>query len=204
MSTITALSSVGTAAAASLLVLIATWADVSPASIVVLVVLVARLSGQVQALVRTLTQLANSLPAVGDIVDLRRDAEAAREAPTADAPSRRRVLSNDPSVPMLEFRNVTFSYPSSSAGVRDLNLVVPSGGITAISGPSGAGKSTTADLALGLLAPESGEVLVGGEVLRARDLSWWRQHIAYVPQETTLMASTLRDNLVWSVARRRR
>ena len=199
VSTITALTSVGTAAAAALLVLVSSWADVSPASIVVLLVLIARLSGQVQGFVRTLTQLANSLPAVGDIVELTDAAQAARETPPSDGPSDRRVLADDPSVPMLEFRNVTFRYASSGGGVCGLNMVVPRGGITAISGPSGAGKSTTADLALGLLAPDSGEVLVGGEVLHARDLPWWRNHVAYVPQETVLMAGTLRDNLVWSV-----
>ena len=102
---------------------------------------------------------------------------------------------------MLEFRNVSFRYPSSGGGVWGLNMVIPCGGITAIAGPSGAGKSTAADLALGLLAPDAGEVLVGGEVLQAADLSWWRQHVAYVPQETMLIAGTLRDNLVWSVHR---
>ncbi len=112
MSTITALSSVGTAAAASMLVLVSVWADVSPASIVILVVLVARLSGQVQGLVRTLTQLANSLPAVGDIVDLTTDAQAAREAPAGQWASGRRDLTDDPSIPILEFRNVTFRYAS--------------------------------------------------------------------------------------------
>ena len=199
MSTISALSSVGTAAAASLLVLIATWADVSPPSIVILVVLVARLSGQVQGLVRTLTQLANSLPAVGDLVDLTSAAQAAREAPVEDGPAPQRALPDDTSIPILEFRNVTFRYASSGGGVQGLDMVVPRGGITAIAGPSGAGKSTAADLALGLLEPDAGDVLVGGEVLHASDLSWWRRHVAYVPQETVLMAGTLRDNLVWSV-----
>lgn len=200
MSTITALSSVGTAIAASLLVLISTWADVSPASIVVLVVLIARLSGQVQGLVRTMTQLANSLPAVGDIIDLTERAERAREAQGDDGVSKRGRLTDDPSIPILEFRDVTFRYESSGGGVIGLSLVVPRGEITALAGPSGAGKSTTADLALGLLEPDSGEVLVSGEALRASDLSWWRQHVAYVPQETVLLAGTLRDNLTWSVS----
>jgi ATP-binding cassette subfamily C protein len=199
VSAITALTSVGTAVAAASLVLVSTWADVSPASIVVLLVLIARLSGQVQGFVRTLTQLANSLPAVGDIMELTDAAQTARETSPSDGPSDRRVLSDDPSLPMLEFRDVTFRYASSGGGVCGLNMVVRRGEITAISGPSGAGKSTTADLALGLLEPDSGEILVGGEVLRSRDLPWWRHHVAYVPQETVLMAGTLRDNLVWSV-----
>ncbi len=105
---------------------------------------------------------------------------------------------------MLEFRDVTFHYATSGGGVSGLNMVVPRGGITALAGPSGAGKSTTADLALGLLQPDSGAVLVGGEPLQAEDLPWWRSHVAYVPQETVLLAGTLRDNLVWSVHARHR
>jgi ATP-binding cassette, subfamily C, bacterial len=198
-STITAVSSVGTAAAASMLVLVSTWADIPPASIVVMVVLIGRLSGQVQALVRTITYLANSLPAVSDIVKLTADAKAERETAADNARTRRRELDDDPSLPMLEFHDVTYRYPSSGGGVSHLTMIVPRGGITAIAGRSGAGKSTTADLALGLLEPDSGEILVAGEPLRAEDLPWWRSHVAYVPQETVLLAGTLRDNLIWSV-----
>lgn len=202
VSAITALSSVGTAAAAATLVLVSTWADVEPASIVVMVVLIGRLSVQAQALVRTTTYLANSLPAVGDIVQLTHDARAAREAPAERpdaAPSAARALPDDPALPILEFRGVTYRYPNSHGGVRGLDFVVPRGQITALAGPSGAGKSTTADLALGLLEPDEGEVLVAGTALRAGDLEWWRTHVAYVPQETALLAGTLRDNLTWSV-----
>jgi ATP-binding cassette subfamily C protein len=199
IATIGALTSVGTAAAASMLVLVSTWAEVSPASIVVMVILIGRLSGQVQSLVRSATQLANALPAVGDVVQLTGDARGAAEAPTGGATATRGNLTDDPTAPLLEFRNVTFRYVTSSGGVNGLSFVVPRGQITALAGPSGAGKSTTADLALGLLQPDSGEVLVAGEVLRSGDLPWWRRHIAYVPQETVLLAGTLRDNLVWSV-----
>jgi ATP-binding cassette subfamily C protein len=198
MSTITALSTVGTAAAASMLVLVSTWADVSPASIVVMVLLVGRLSGQVRSVVSTSISLANSLPAVGDIVQLTNQARSNREASEAEH-LRERSLPDDPVVPMLEFRDVKFRYASSGGGVEGLNLRVPRRGITALAGPSGAGKSTTADLALGLLQPDAGVVLVAGEPLRATDLAWWRSHVAYVPQETVLLPGTLRDNLVWSV-----
>ena len=199
MSTINALSSVGTAVAASMLVLVSTWADVPAASIVVMVVLISRLSGQVQSVVRSATQLANSLPAVSDIVQLTDGARAAAESPPDTTARQHHDLSDDPTVPMLEFRDVSFRYASSGGGVSGLNFVVPRGQITALAGPSGAGKSTTADLALGLLQPDSGAVVVGGEVLHEPDLAWWRSHVAYVPQETVLLAGTIRDNLTWSV-----
>lgn len=196
MTTISALTSVGTAAAAALLVGVSVWAGLEPAGIVVMVVLVGRLSSQTTALVRIATQLANSLPAVGDITRLAADAHRAVEVPGSAGRSGDPHL--DPSAPLVEFCDVSFAYPSSGGGVRNLDLVVPRGAITALSGVSGAGKSTTADLALGLLAPDSGEVRVGGQPLLSGDLAWWRGHVAYVPQESLLLPGTLRDNLAWS------
>ena len=39
---------------------------------------------------------------------------------------------------------------------------------------------------------------VAGEPLMPPDYTWWRTHVAYVPQETVLVPGTLRENLVWS------
>lgn len=66
-----------------------------------------------------------------------------------------------------------------------------------LSGESGAGKSTLVDVILGLLRPETGEVLVDGE--RLRDLEAWRRRIGYVPQQTVLVPGTVWQNLTWSL-----
>jgi ABC-type multidrug transport system fused ATPase/permease subunit len=206
MSSVAAVTSVGMALAASTLVLGATWLDVSPTSIVVMVVLVNRLSGQVRTVVTAATQLANSLPAVGDITELTAEAQSAREVPTTTIDEQER--SEDPI--LLEFRDVSFRYPTGErgelpgdahAGVRSLSFTVPRGEITVITGPSGAGKSTTADLALGLLVADSGEVVADGRPLTIERLGAWRSTVAYVPQETVVLPGTLRDNLTWSVGR---
>jgi ATP-binding cassette subfamily C protein len=198
--TISAVSSVGMAVAAALLVLISVAAGVTPTSIVVILVLIARLNSQVQRLVSTIANLANALPAVRDMSELILAATDAVEVPEGSSTSRE-VLGVDPTVPILEFRQVTFHYAGTANGVSNLTMVVPTGDITALTGPSGAGKSTAADLALGLLEPQSGTVIVDGTELTAGDLAWWRRHIAYVPQETVLVPGTLRDNLAWSVKR---
>jgi ATP-binding cassette subfamily C protein len=215
MSTVSAMTSVGGATAAAALVGLAVWAGSEPASIVLIVILLRRLSGQVGGVVRTVTLLANSLPAVGDIIELTAAARSACELPgSADdaddtagssddvygvVEKQHRSLTVADGAPLLEFRDVGFTYPTSGGGVRNLNFVVRQGQITALSGPSGSGKSTTADLALGLLRPDIGEVLVNGQPLRASDLAWWRSHIAYVPQDPLLLPGSLRNNLVWSV-----
>jgi len=207
MATVSGLTTVGTAAAAAALVGVAVALGVEPTAIVVMVVLIGRLAGQVGSLVRTATQLANALPAVGDVTTL---AAAARHAAESNLPA------GDPAVgqsavgqsavgqghraPMVEFVGVAYTYPSSGGGISNVDLVVPRGAVTALTGPSGAGKSTTADVMLGLLWPDEGEVRVGGAPLVPAALGWWRSHVAYVPQESMLLPGTLRDNLVWSAS----
>lgn len=195
--TVTAFSSVVLAAAASVLVFVSVSLEVSPTSIVVILLLVARLARLAQTLGKTIAQLANSLPAVEDIATLTSQAREAVESPY-DASTRTSVETH-PDRPLLEFESVTYTYPDSDNGVHGISFDVPRGRITVLTGPSGSGKSTTADLSLGLLAPESGRVLVDGEELTREDLRWWRSHVAYVPQETVLIPSSLRSNLTWSI-----
>lgn len=63
--------------------------------------------------------------------------------------------------------------------------------------PSGVGKSTLLEVVLGLLRPDSGEVLVEGNPLR--QVRRWRGRIGYVPQHSALVPGTVRDNLAWSL-----
>ena len=196
--TVSAVSSVTLSLAASLLVLLAVWMDVPPTSIVVVLVLLARLARQVDSLGGIAAQLANSLPAVADIAELTNDARAEVEVPP-DSPGRSGPLSSDPALPIVELVDVHFAYPGTSNGVQGVSCRLERGAVTVLTGPSGAGKSTTADLVLGLLQPDRGRLLVDGQPLTAADLPWWRAHVAYVPQETVLAPRTLRENLTWSV-----
>jgi ATP-binding cassette subfamily C protein len=77
----------------------------------------------------------------------------------------------------------------------NLSLEIPVGRITALTGPSGAGKTTIADLVVGLVEPEAGEVLVDGRPLGEVDLSSWRRHIGYVPQEMFLLHDSVAMNV---------
>ena len=67
---------------------------------------------------------------------------------------------------MLELRDLSGGYDSLVI-VNDLNLVVPTGSVTALLGPNGAGKTTTLRLLMGLLKPQSGEVWFEGRDITA-------------------------------------
>jgi ATP-binding cassette, subfamily C, bacterial CydC len=97
----------------------------------------------------------------------------------------------------LRFEGVCFRWAPDRPLVLDgLTLAVPPGTRAAVLGPSGAGKSTLAALALKIVQPQSGRVLLGGvdlAELRADDL---RARIAWLGQATQLFADTVRANLL--------
>ena len=72
---------------------------------------------------------------------------------------------------MLEFRNVSFTFPGRREEIevlRDVSFACRADEIVAVIGPSGCGKSTLLSLANGLRNPTAGVVLVGGEVVKGQ------------------------------------
>ncbi len=96
----------------------------------------------------------------------------------------------------IEFRDLYFRYEGSPQEVlHGINLRVPAGGSLALVGPTGSGKSTLASLLVRLHdAPES-TVLIDGRPVREYPLDALHAGIGYVPQETFLFSTTIRDNI---------
>jgi len=102
------------------------------------------------------------------------------------------------SLQRMDFKNVTFRYPSATRdSVANINLTLTAGRSIALVGPSGSGKSTLIKLLVGLYQPNEGEVQVNGIDNREIDLDEFRKHIGFVSQETQLFASSIRDNLLF-------
>lgn len=82
----------------------------------------------------------------------------------------------------LEFSEVRFRYTAESPLLLDgLSFRVEAGEFVSILGPSGAGKSSLFRLMNGLLAPESGKILVGGAAVSAE-----QSRCGYMPQQDLL------------------
>ena len=95
------------------------------------------------------------------------------------------------------FEDVSFRYPSrpSDTVLEHFSLAIPAGAKLAIVGSSGCGKTTVAMMLLRLYAPCSGKVLVDGQDIDDLHPEWLRQGIGYVPQEPSLFAGTIEENI---------
>ena len=98
---------------------------------------------------------------------------------------------------LLWLENVTYRYPGSDEdAVAGLSLAVRPGEIVALAGTSGAGKTTSLNLALGLLNPDEGRVLVdGGKHLTTQRGPDWREQVAWAGQIPGLLGPTVADDV---------
>jgi ATP-binding cassette subfamily C protein len=94
----------------------------------------------------------------------------------------------------VDLRDVRVELDGASVLDR-LSLSIPAGKITALLGASGSGKTTTADLIMGLVRPDAGEVYIDGVPLGDLDLREWRQLIGYVPQEILMLHDSVAKNV---------
>ena len=154
--------------------------------LVVLVLLFARMLQKV-------TQLQSNYQAVAAnqqaFFFLRSTAEAAEEMQESSASGEVPGFAS-----AIALRDVSFSYGRENILDR-ASMVLPAGAFIAVVGASGVGKTTVADLIIGLIRPQRGEIWIDELPMRDIDLRAWRKMIGYVPQETFLFHDTIMANV---------
>ena len=136
------------------------------------------------------TVAAPLLDAVGG---LQRIAEILAERPTvAESPD---AIALPRPVDAIEFDRVRYVYPGSLAGVADLSLVIPAGGLYAVVGPSGSGKTTLLNLLARFTDPAQGAITIDGHDLRQVTRASLYSHVGVVFQDTFLFDGTIADNI---------
>ncbi|WP_018143720.1 ABC transporter ATP-binding protein [Alloscardovia criceti] len=99
---------------------------------------------------------------------------------------------------LLEFKNVSFSYPGAEDPVlNNISFTAEPGQTTALIGSTGSGKSTVIRLASRMFDVTNGEVLVDGHNVKEYDPHQLAQLFGPVPQKSVLFAGTIRSNLLY-------
>ncbi|HEX2561900.1 MAG TPA: ABC transporter ATP-binding protein/permease [Phenylobacterium sp.] len=98
----------------------------------------------------------------------------------------------------LVFDQVEFRHDARSTGLRDVSFTAAPGTTTALVGPSGAGKTTVVRLALRLIDPQAGRILMDGMDLRSVKQESLRHAVALVPQDVALFNDTLYANIAFA------
>lgn len=100
----------------------------------------------------------------------------------------------------LTLKEITFSYPGTTIPVIDnLNIKIDTNTSVAFVGVTGTGKTTIVDIILGLLRPDSGNILVDGLEITDENLPSWQKNLGYIPQDIFLQDDTVTRNIAYGV-----
>jgi len=99
----------------------------------------------------------------------------------------------------IRVNNISYQYPGTESDVvHNVSFCIPKGKTIAFIGSSGAGKTTTADIILGLLIPQKGEIMVDDWNAFEHMHSWHRM-LGYIPQSIYLCDDTICNNIAFGV-----
>ncbi|MBI4428359.1 MAG: ABC transporter ATP-binding protein [Ignavibacteriales bacterium] len=140
----------------------------------------------VKALGESAARIQKTLVSAGYIFEIL-DLEKEKLSP---APRKQMVERGD-----VEFKNVSFTYNGELDALSDISFVVKSGEKVALVGPSGSGKSTLINLIPRFYEITHGSAFIDGTEIREFSLIDLRSQIALVPQDVTLFAGSVYDNI---------
>ena len=99
----------------------------------------------------------------------------------------------------VKFSNVSFEYENSNEkAIKDINLDIKGGTITAFVGHSGAGKSTIINLLPRFYDPQSGEIFIDQQNTKSVNLNSLRKSISLVSQDVILFDSSVKENILYA------
>ncbi|MBR1889420.1 MAG: ABC transporter ATP-binding protein [Alloprevotella sp.] len=92
-------------------------------------------------------------------------------------------------------QHVDFTYGNGTKALRDVNLRIEHGKITALVGLSGAGKSTIVNLLDKFYTPGCGKITLDGTDLQQWDTQWLRDNVGLVLQKNHIFSGTIEENI---------
>ncbi len=115
-------------------------------------------------------------------------------------------IKNDDNLPSLKmnntnisFENVGFQYQTTKAkAVKNININIPGGSMSAFVGHSGAGKSTIINLLPRFYDPQQGKILIDKQDIKKISLNSLRKNISLVSQDIILFDDTIKNNVIYA------
>jgi len=117
---------------------------------------------------------------------------------TGQTPRLPAICQIQPAEPLQELvaLNLTYHYPNSDRGIRDISLRLQRGSLTVITGSVGSGKTTLLQALLGLLPLHTGEIYWNGQKVNHPAQFFVPPRSAYTPQTPRLFSNSLRENIL--------
>ena len=181
---------------AAILVIYATliYAEISIEDVLFLFIIFLRINPRFSSLQNNLQQMLSDAPAFLNMKATVELCDANAETEAERIPAEFTFESGD-----ISLDNITYSL-NGAAILDNINICIKSKELTVICGRSGSGKTTLADLIMGLVEPTIGSVSVDNRTLHADMFTRWRKQVAYVPQQSFVLAGSIRENLVFGGA----
>lgn len=101
----------------------------------------------------------------------------------------------------IEFRNVSFTYPSGKRALKNISFTLQAQEHCALVGCNGAGKTTLIKLLMRLYDPTEGKILVNGTDIREYNLKAYRSLFSAAFQDGKIFAKSIRENIVMGQGR---
>lgn len=159
--------------------------------------------GELVAFLTYLAQLTAPIRRLGFVIPAIAMAGAASERIFAILDEETQVKDEEDAQPIgplrghLQFDNVSFSYARPHSVLRDVSFEVQPGQVVALLGPTGSGKSSIINMIPRFYDPTEGRILLDGKDVRGATLQSLRSQIGIVLQESTLFATSIRENIAF-------
>ncbi|MDF1803438.1 ABC transporter transmembrane domain-containing protein [Thalassovita sp.] len=162
----------------------------SPGALVQFVIYSVMVAGSVGALSEIWSELQRAAGATERLVELLQATDTVAD-PAQPAPVPTPVSG------AITFDDVSFRYPSrpDTPALENVSLSIQPGETVALVGPSGAGKTTIVQTILRFYDPQQGRILLDGTELSQMERAAFRKHLALVPQDPVIFATTARENI---------
>ena len=159
--------------------------------------------GEMVAFITYLAQLTSPIRRLGFLIPSIAMASASAERVFEILDEKTQVEDAEDATPLekirghLSFENVSFSYARPHNVLREVSFEIEPGQVLALLGPTGSGKSSIINMIPRFYDPTEGRILLDGQDIRIATLHSLRSQIGIVLQESTLFATTIRENIAF-------